>query len=72
MSGAKLRQFLKQKNTLLMPGAYNPFIARLIAQAGFDGVYISGAGLANSLGMPDDGRLRRADFCYFAHLITFF
>jgi methylisocitrate lyase len=70
MSGTNLRQLLKHKNTLLMPGAYNPFTARLIAQAGFDGVYISGAGLANSLGMPDDGSLRREDFCYFAHLIT--
>jgi methylisocitrate lyase len=70
MSGAKLRQLLKQKNTLLMPGAYNPFIAKLIEQAGFDGVYISGAGLANSLGIPDDGSLDRKDFAYFASLIA--
>ncbi len=53
-----------------MPGAYNPFIAKLIEQVGFDGVYISGAGLANSLGMPDDGSLNREDFAYFANLIT--
>ena len=53
-----------------MPGAYNPFIAKLIEQAGFDGVYISGAGLANSLGLPDDGSLNREDFAYFANLIT--
>jgi methylisocitrate lyase len=53
-----------------MPGAYNPFVARQIARAGFDGVYVSGAGLANSLGMPDDGSLKREDFCYFAALIT--
>jgi methylisocitrate lyase len=70
MSGAKLRQLLKGKNTLLMPGAYNPFVAKLIEHSGFDGVYISGAGLANSLGMADDGTLKRADFCYFANLIS--
>ncbi len=70
MNKKKLRQRIGQKNTLLMPGAYNPFAAMLIERAGFDGVYISGAGLANSLGMPDDGRLRMEDFAYFAGFIT--
>jgi methylisocitrate lyase len=66
MSGALLRKRLHEKKTLLMPGAYNPFVAKLIEQANFDGVYISGAGLANSLGLPDDGTLTRDDFAYFA------
>jgi methylisocitrate lyase len=70
MSRKKLRQLIGQNNTLLMPGAFNPFSAMLIARAGFDGVYISGAGLANSLGMPDDGSLKLEDFAYFANLIT--
>jgi methylisocitrate lyase len=70
MIGTDLRRLLEQKRTLLMPGAYNPFVAKLIAQAGFDGIYISGAGLANSMGVPDDGRLKREDFCYFAGWIT--
>ncbi|MEJ2108388.1 MAG: isocitrate lyase/phosphoenolpyruvate mutase family protein [Acidobacteriota bacterium] len=65
-----LRQLLQQKKTLLMPGAYNPCVARLIEQEGFDGVYISGAGLANSMGIPDDGTLTRKDFTYFADLIA--
>jgi methylisocitrate lyase len=61
---------MRVKKTLLMPGAYNAFVAMLIERAGFDGVYISGAGLANSLGLPDDGRLRREDFAYCAHFIA--
>ena len=38
-----------------MPGTPNPYVALMIEQAGFDGVYISGAGLANELGLPDIG-----------------
>ena len=70
MTGTRLRQRMHSKGSLLMPGAYNPFVAILIERAGFDGVYISGAGLANSLGLPDDGRLQRKDFAYFAQFIT--
>ena len=70
MSGKELKRLINQKNTLLMPGAFNPFVARLIERAGFDGVYISGAGLANSLGLPDDGRLELKDFAYFANFMT--
>ena len=41
-----------------MPGAYNGMTARLIEQAGFDALYISGAGLANAAaGVPDIGLL---------------
>jgi methylisocitrate lyase len=70
MNGGNLRQQLQGKRTLLMPGAYNPFVAKLIEQAGFDGVYISGAGLANSLGFNDNGTLTRDDFAYFAERIV--
>lgn len=70
MSGTVLRQLLQRKKTLLMPGAYNPFVAKLIEKAGFDGVYISGAGLANSMALPDDGTLTRDDFVYFSERIV--
>jgi len=35
------------------PGAFTPLSARIIADKGFDGVYISGAVMANELGLPD-------------------
>lgn len=70
MSRPTLRQLLQRKKTLLMPGAFNPFVAMQIEQAGFDGVYISGAGLANSLGLPDNGTLVRDDFTWFARRIV--
>lgn len=37
------------------PGAFTPLSARIIADKGFDGVYISGAVMANELGLPDIG-----------------
>ena len=45
-----------QSNRLLrFPGAYNPLCAKLIAEIGFDGVYVSGGVMSNDLGLPDIG-----------------
>jgi len=49
------RQALDSGKLLQFPGAYNPMVAMLIEQKGFDGVYVSGAVMANSLGLPDIG-----------------
>jgi len=37
------------------PGAFTPLTAPLIQEKGFEGVYISGAVMANELGLPDIG-----------------
>ncbi|MEO8529360.1 MAG: methylisocitrate lyase [Pseudolysinimonas sp.] len=37
------------------PGAFTPLSAALIHEKGFEGVYISGAVMANELGLPDIG-----------------
>lgn len=52
---ATLRELLVPGTARQFPGAFNPLSARLIEQKGFDGVYISGAVLANDLGLPDIG-----------------
>jgi len=55
--GKKLRQLLKKK-PILLPGAFNALSAQLIEAAGFEALYISGAGLANGVaGLPDIGLL---------------
>jgi len=46
---------LKTNKLLRFPGAYNPLTAKLIAEIGFDGVYISGGVMSNDLGLPDIG-----------------
>ena len=41
---------------VVLPGAYDALSARLIEAAGFDAVYVTGAGFSNSgLGVPDIG-----------------
>lgn len=50
-----LREILASGKTLQFPGAFTPLSARLIEEKGFDGIYISGAVLANELGYPDIG-----------------
>ena len=52
---AKLRQLLRGEAMLVAPGAYDCITARTIAQAGFDAVYMTGAGTAATLGYPDYG-----------------
>jgi len=52
---AKLRRLIAGK-TVPIPGAFNALCARAIEQAGFEAVYVSGAGLANAVyGLPDVG-----------------
>ncbi|GAA4669599.1 methylisocitrate lyase [Gordonia humi] len=51
----RLRETLAGDQIARFPGAFNPLSARLIEEKGFPGVYISGAVLANDLGLPDIG-----------------
>ncbi len=50
-----LRATLAEGGAAQFPGAFTPLTARLIEEKGFSGVYISGAVLANELGLPDVG-----------------
>ena len=50
-----LRETLKKGGAQQFPGAFTPLSAKLIEEKGFPGVYISGAVLANELGLPDVG-----------------
>lgn len=50
---------IKGKGALPIPGAFNAASALLIEKAGFEAVYVSGAGLSNSNGLPDAGILSR-------------
>ena len=53
-----LRTLTERREAVLIPGATDALGARLIEDMGFDAVYITGAGLANSqLGVPDIGLL---------------
>ena len=52
---------LTGKKAVAAPGAFNAAAALLVEKAGFEAVYISGAGLSNSNGLPDAGILSREE-----------
>jgi 2-methylisocitrate lyase-like PEP mutase family enzyme len=60
-TAARLRQLLRREQLLVAPGAYDCITARTIAQAGFDAVYMTGAGTAATLGYPDYGLLTMSE-----------
>jgi 2-methylisocitrate lyase-like PEP mutase family enzyme len=53
--GQQFRGLLRRGNLTIAPGAYDCITARSIVQAGFDAVYMTGAGTAATLGYPDYG-----------------
>jgi methylisocitrate lyase len=70
---ARLRELIS-KRAVMMPGVPNASMARQVEQAGFDAVYVSGAGMINSTaGMPDIGLLNRDEVArlagYVAHSV---
>lgn len=54
---AKLRALLRGEAIVVAPGAYDGLTGRLIASAGFEAAYMTGAGTAAGLGYPDFGLL---------------
>lgn len=62
----KRRQFrteLESGRLQRFPGAFSPLVAKLVAEIGFDGVYVSGAVLAADLGLPDIGLTTLTEVC---------
>jgi methylisocitrate lyase len=52
---ARFHAALESGRLQRFPGAFSPLVAKLIAELGFDGVYVSGAVLSADLGLPDIG-----------------
>ena len=52
----RLRELL-DKQTIVLPGAFNALTALQIEHAGFQALYVSGAGLSAARGLPDIGLL---------------
>jgi 2-methylisocitrate lyase-like PEP mutase family enzyme len=57
----KLREMLSRKQLLLAPGAFDGLSARLVEEAGFEAVYLSGGSVARSTGMPDLGLMTMSE-----------
>ncbi|MFI9052049.1 methylisocitrate lyase [Streptomyces sp. NPDC053427] len=64
------RERLASGRLLKVPGAINPYSARLVQETGFDAVYLSGAVLAADLGLPDIGLTTSTEIATRAQQIT--
>ena len=53
-----------------LPGAFNGLVARAVADAGFEGAYVSGAAVTASYGVPDIGLLTLNEFCGVIRQVT--
>src|SRR5438445_1828580 len=51
----RFRDLMRRDGMIVAPGAYDCITARLIERAGFEAVYMTGAGTAATLGYPDFG-----------------
>lgn len=66
----QLRKKLAATGMLIAPGAYDGITAKLIQQAGFPLVYMTGAGTSASLGYPDYGLVTLTEMVANADLIN--
>src|SRR5712675_270132 len=58
MNGRRaLRQLIARHGYTMVPGAYDTLTARLVEQAGFEAVYLTGGGYSRASGYPDLGLL---------------
>ncbi|HEY3516500.1 MAG TPA: methylisocitrate lyase [Gammaproteobacteria bacterium] len=69
--GKRFRQLVAKKRPLQVPGAVNAYCALLAERAGFEALYLSGAGVANaSFGLPDLGITTLGDVLEDARRVT--
>lgn len=70
LPGERFRELLQRPQILLIPGAYNGMSALQARAAGFEAVYLSGAAMSASMGLPDLGIITIDDVCFFLRQIV--
>ena len=69
-AGERFRALLDRPAILRMPGAHNGMAALQAKAAGFEALYLSGAAMTASMGLPDLGILTVEDVCFFIRQIA--
>ncbi len=67
--GRRLRTAWEQE-TIAIPGVFNALVGRMAERLGFQAMYLSGAALSASTGIPDVGLLGLAEFAEEARRLT--
>src|SRR5246127_1331419 len=53
----RMKELIARRGYTMVPGAYDTLTARLVEQAGFEAVYLTGGGYSRANGYPDLGLL---------------
>lgn len=69
-AGRRFRALLDRPRILQLPGAHNGQAALQAKAAGFDGLYLSGAAMTASMGLPDLGIITVDEVCFFIRQIA--
>ena len=69
-AGERFAALVRRGPILPMPGAYNGLAALQAKAAGFEALYLSGAAMSASMGLPDLGILTVEDVCVFIRQVS--
>ncbi len=69
-AGERFRALLSRPDILQLPGAHNGQAAIQARNAGFSGLYLSGAAMTASMGIPDLGIITIDEVCFFIRQIA--
>ena len=69
-AGRRLRGLLERPGILPMPGAHNGLAGLQARAAGFDALYLSGAAMTASMGLPDLGIITVDEVCFFIRQLS--
>lgn len=69
-AGVAFRRLLERPQILQLPGAYNGMAALQAKAAGFEALYLSGAAMTASMGLPDLGIITINDVCFFLQQVA--
>ena len=70
LAGDRLRALLARPGIVRMPGAHNGMAALQAKAAGFEALYLSGAAMTASMGLPDLGVITVEEVCFFVRQVT--
>jgi len=69
-AGERFRALLARPGIVQLPGAHNGQAALQAKAAGFEGLYLSGAAMTASMGLPDLGVITVDEVCFFIRQIA--
>jgi methylisocitrate lyase len=69
-AGERFRRLLERGGIARLPGAHNGMAALQARRAGFDGLYLSGAAMTASMGIPDLGMITVDEVCFFVRQVA--